>query len=251
MMFHVKHPNDMAAPEPHAITTSDVLECLSAVNVEASPGQAELIRAHSEAVLEANKQFNLTRVTSPEDVLDLHIGDSATALPYLNQSPPGNAADLGSGAGYPGIVLSILSGRHFVLVESVKKKAAFLRQTALDLSLDIDIEAVRAEELALSRPCGFSVVIARALSSLPALVELASPLLVTGGRLICMKARPTSEELASGEAAARLCGMLLRSVIPFDLPNGGNRLVIEYERYGTVREHLPRRPGMAQRQPLG
>lgn len=251
MMFHVKHLNDMAAPQPHAITTSDVLECLLTVNVEATSDQAESIRAHAEAVLEANRQFNLTRVTAPEDVLSLHIGDSATALPYLEQSPAGDAADLGSGAGYPGVVLSILSGRHFVLVESVKKKAAFLRQSALDLGLDIDVEAVRAEELALLRPGSFSVVVARALSSLPALVELASPLLIRGGRLICMKARPTSEELASGKAAAKLCGMRPVGVTPFDLPNGENRVVIEYERHGTVREHLPRRPGMAQRQPLG
>lgn len=214
-------------------------------------GQAALIRAHSEAVLETNRQFNLTRVTGPESVLSLHIGDSATALPYLNQSPPGDAADLGSGAGYPGIVLSILSGRHFVLVESVKKKASFLRQTAADLDLDVDVAAVRAEELALSRPGGFSVVVARALSSLPALVELASPLLVIGGRLIAMKARPTLEELAAGDAATRLCGMRRMRVTPFELPNGENRVVIEYERHGTVREHLPRRPGMAQRQPLG
>lgn len=233
------------------MTTSDVLECLLAVNVEASSGQAELIRAHSEAVLAANMQFNLTRVTSPQDVLSLHIGDSASALPYLNQSPPGNVADLGSGAGYPGVVLSILSGRHFVLVESVKKKATFLLQTTVGLGLDVEVEAVRAEELALTRPAGFSVVIARALSSLPALVELASPLLIVGGRLICMKGRPTSEELASGDAAAKLCGMRPLHVHPFDLPNGENRVVVEYERYGAVRQHLPRRPGTAQRQPLG
>jgi len=251
MMFHVKHSVDRNETEALAITVADVLECLIAVGLSATEDQADLLRRHALAVIETNTRFNLTRVTAPEEVLALHIGDSATALPFIQASPLGSVADLGSGAGYPGIVLAALSGRPFVLVESVKKKAEFLRAFTDEIGMPIEVVAIRAEELATVRPAAFSAVVARALSSLPALVELASPLLVVGGHLIAMKGRPTDEELTSGDTAAARCGMRRIGVDQFQLPNGESRVIVTYERRGNVRERLPRRPGMAQRQPLG
>jgi 16S rRNA (guanine527-N7)-methyltransferase len=247
-MFHVKHTSDS---EPiRSMSTSDVLECLSAVGASATEDQARVLLSHALAVLDSNKAVNLTRVTDPEQVLRLHIGDSATALPYVLACPPGMAADIGSGAGYPGVVLSVLAKRKFVLVESVGKKANFLRKVVDELDLDIGVENTRAEELAVSRPGAFSCVVARAVSSLAALVELASPLLAVGGRLICMKGSPDAEEIAAGGIAASMCGMQHIESETLELPGGQKRTMVVYERRGRAREQLPRRPGMAQRHPL-
>lgn len=250
MMLHVKHDSHSDDDLRGSLTPSDVLGCLWAVGVDADEGQAELLRAHALAVIRTNKHLNLTSVTSREQVLNLHIADSATALRFVQASPPGSVADIGSGAGYPGIVLAVLSCRDFVLVESVAKKANFLREVAESLGLEIGVQALRAEELAATCPAAFTCVVARAVSSLPALIELASPLLNLGGHLVCMKGRLTAEESDAGDAAASRCGMRLLDSSAFELPNGEARAIVVYERRGHVRERLPRRAGMAQRHPL-
>ncbi len=251
MMFHVKPSDDIQHESPGALSTEDVRASLAALGIEIEPRQAEAIRDHALAVMRANEQMNLTRVTSPSQVLALHIQDSATALPYIQGAPAGALADIGSGPGYPGMVLAILSGRATVLVESVVKKARFLDETSLMLGLDVEVVPRRAEELAAERPQAFTCVVARAVSSLAALVELASPLLKPGGRLVCMKGRLSTEESLSGDAAALACGMRALECAEFALPGGESRTIVVYERRGTVRERLPRRPGMAQRHPLG
>ena len=107
-----------------------------------------------------------------------------------------------------------------------------------------------SEELAAENPSAASCVIARAVSALPSLVELASPLLLNGGRLIALKGPLTAEELTAGRAAAGLCGMRFVSEDRYKLPGGENRTVVVFQREGRSRTPLPRRPGMAQRHPL-
>jgi 16S rRNA (guanine527-N7)-methyltransferase len=94
-------------------------------------------------------------------------------------------------------------------------------------------------------------VTARALSSLPSLVELASPLLREGGILVCLKGRPDEEEIARGDAACVKCGMRRTDIITVEVPGlEAARAILVYERRGVSRTPLPRRNGMAQRQPL-
>jgi 16S rRNA (guanine527-N7)-methyltransferase len=208
------------------------------------------LAAHLSAVIAATKEFNLTRVPEQEAVA-LHVLDSATAYWAVDAAPEGPMVDLGSGAGFPGIPLAVLTRRHTSLVESVRKKAAFLERVVADLCLDVVVHPVRAEELALSSRDEYSVATARALSALPSLVELAAPLLAVGGRLICMKAAPNSDELSSGRKAARLCGLVELEQVAVAIPgNDSRRSLIIYEKAGPSATRLPRRAGMAQRQPL-
>jgi 16S rRNA (guanine527-N7)-methyltransferase len=194
--------------------------------------------------------MNLTSIDAA-DAVALHVLDSLTALRALQAAPMGPFADLGSGPGYPGIPLSIVSGRAVALVESVKKKASFLERVIGDLRLEATVHPIRAEELALEMPGRFSAVTARALSSLPALVELATPLLAPGGVLICMKARLDDEELRRGDLAGALCGLQRESIDRVSVPGiDVERTIVTYRRSSLSRVRLPRRPGMAQRQPL-
>ncbi len=221
------------------------------MNVQCDASQATTLVSHAEAVLSANRTMNLTRITDPEMFLAGHIVDSALGTRAVDECPPGRLVDLGSGAGYPGIPLAVLTSRPATLVESVKKKAAFLGGWVAASGLDIEVVAQRAEELALRSSGGFAIVTARAVAPLASLVELASPLLQHHGRLIAYKGRPGPDELAAGERAASLTGMRPLAVVNLQAPESlGERCLVVYEKRGAPTISLPRRPGSAQRRPL-
>lgn len=228
----------------------EITDGLARMGISCGAEAAAALSTHLGLLEEANASFNLTAI-APEDSVSMHVLDSAAALPFLNAAPEGEFTDLGSGAGFPGIPLAILSGRSVTLVESVKKKAAFLERAAAGLRLKATVRPVRAEELAAERREGYSAVTARALSSLPSLVELASPLLSVGGLLICLKGSPDDEELARGDAAAAICGMVRTETSPVVIPGiDAARTIVVFRRSGKRKLALPRRNGMAQRQPI-
>lgn len=227
-------------------------EELKSYGISASdPEQAKLMR-HLELVIDANSRVQLTTINDLHKGIRLHIADSLTCLPEVNGAPEGALLDMGTGGGFPGIPLAIITNRSVTLLDSVKKKCVVLDTFIEDLKLNtVHTAPLRAEELALEEPNVYAVVTARALSSLPALVELASPLLIDGGMLVAQKGNITNEELSRGDEAAKMVGMSRISLRRFTL-NGTdeNRAIIVYKKTGASKRKLPRRPGMAQRQPL-
>ena len=184
----------------------------------------QLIDRYMEQVLEVNKTLNLTRIEDSEHARLLHIEDSLAGLDELNQAPEGRYVDLGSGGGFPGVPLGIVSGRQTLLVDSVKKKMAAER---------------------------FSVATARALAKLSVLMELSSPLLKKGGALICYKAQLSDEELDNALRLQSYLGMKLKSDRDFLLSdNETHRRIIVFEKVKQPGLKLPRRVGLAQKKPL-
>lgn len=236
-------------PTDGQMNPETITAALAAAGVTVTEAQALLLLRHVQLVLAANTRMNLTRITIGVDVLDLHIVDSLAFLAHVDP-PNGAVLDMGSGAGFPGIPLAIL-GYDVTLCESVKKKAAFLTEAIDALELKCRVSPLRTEELAIASPSSFGTTIARALSSLPALVELASPLLHRNGRLIALKGRLGPSERQQADAAAAVCGMTTMDVVTYSLPRGDDRAVCVSRKAGSPRIRLPRRPGMAQRQPLG
>lgn len=207
---------------------------------------------HLELVLDVNQSFNLTRITDVDSALVLHILDSLTLLPDLEQSPSGPVLDMGTGAGFPGIPLALVSGRSFTLVDSVGKKVRAVSQflSALNLSY-CSAQHVRLEELALSRRGDFSAVVARAVAPLPVLVEYAAPFLSHNGIFISSKGRLSAEELSSGVSAADICGLSLTHSSEFDLPSSyGHRTICVFQKTARPKIKLPRANGMAKHHPL-
>lgn len=214
--------------------------------------QRSRIDQHLKLVLEANKTTNITRIESLESAEVLHIEDSLAAYQECLQAPEGRYADIGSGAGYPGIPMAIATGRETVLVESVKKKADLLNRFSRELGLSprVAVYAGRAEELAADQPESFSLVTARALTALPSLLELAAPLLSINGQLVAYKARSISDELAWAESIQDKLGMKLVSQRPVLLSDGETqRTILVYQKVSEPQVKLPRRPGMAQKRP--
>lgn len=213
-----------------------------------------ILERHLDYVLEANKSLRLTAIDDKEEGIRLHIIDSLLVFEELANSQNGKILDLGTGGGFPGIPLAIASGRPTMLLDSIQKKIK-----ALDIFIErenltergISTLGVRAEELALTHQGEFSTVLARAVSALPALVELSSPLLKSGGRLIAYKGLFDHGEFEKANTVAELSGMKFISKREYKLPHGDEeRIVYVYEKVCDPLIRLPRRPGQAQRRPL-
>lgn len=230
-------------------------ELLENAGLSVAPQAVELMEQHARLVLATNQTLNLTRIVEWPDVLRLHILDSLLALTEVEQAPPGRMLDMGSGAGYPGVPLSIATHRPCLLVESIKKKAAFLELASAQLNIQgLSCAAVRVEELASQRQHreAYAVVTARAVSKLVSLVELARPLLSDNGVLIALKADLDDEELRRARTVAARVGMSEKSVRRLTLPGGSEqRTLVTFARTGKSTVSLPRRVGLAQKSPLG
>ena len=243
----------ISIPESDALT-SEFLRLCSENDLSVSPEIAGRCVQHLLLVLEANKITNLTRITDLHEALVLHIFDSLTLLPYLCAAPEGPCLDMGTGAGFPGIPLCLCSERHFTLLDSVGKKVRAVSSFIEPLGIASRCEVVqdRVESFAAARPRAYAVVTARAMSSLPVLVEYAAPLLISGGFLIVSKGNPPRDELDHGNRAAKICGLRLVNQSSLELPlDLGHREILVYERYAKPRVVLPRTVGAAKKSPLG
>lgn len=208
-------------------------------------------------LLEANRRTNLTRVTEPEAVARLHLLDALAALPLLDGWAPDTILDLGSGGGIPAIPLALARPEvRWTLVDSVAKKAVFLRDFAAALGLhNVSVIADRAETLGQDprHRESYGVVTARACAALPVLAELAMPLLAVRGSLLAWKG-PLDErddEMRAGRAALGQLGGGRPEILETGLPAlGGHRFVVARKTHSTP-ARFPRRPGEPGRRPLG
>lgn len=224
------------------------------LGLELDDSQCELMLRYLGLLFEKNKVLNLTRIDSPVEALVLHIEDSLAVLPEFGACE-GRFCDIGTGGGVPGIPLAIATGRSGVLLDSVQKKAAAVREFACGLGISGQVEAVgtRSELYAAEHAGEFGCVVARAVSSLPVVLELAAPLLQIGGRVVAMRAEDDDEMLRRGDTAAEMLGMELvsaRSFVIGDDEMRYSRSARVYERVGDLSVKVPRRPGLAAKKPL-
>jgi 16S rRNA (guanine527-N7)-methyltransferase len=193
-----------------------------------------------------------TTVTDPRTAVDAHVADSLVALELEPVRSATRIADLGAGAGFPGIPLAIaLPSARVALVESVGRKAEFLaRAVTATGARNVDVVIDRAESWRDGlEAC--DVVTARALARLNALVEYAAPLLRLGGCLVAFKGRRDPDEERDGAAAAAHLGVELvevRRVDPF--PQAEARHLVVYRKAAPTPPGYPRRPGMARKRPI-
>lgn len=181
------------------------LEFLSAgareLEIELPPGGGETLLALVDALERGNAQFNLTAIRDRDGMLRKHVLDSLTLQPYLRGQ---RLADVGTGAGFPGLPLAIVNPqRRFTLIEATGKKARFVEQTVESLGLrNVQVVHSRAETY---RPFElFDTVMARALSSLADFVAYAGHLCIPGGRLLAMKGKRPDEETSAVPRSMRV-----------------------------------------------
>jgi 16S rRNA (guanine527-N7)-methyltransferase len=196
-----------------------------------------------------------TSVRDPARALDVHLADSLSGLHLGGLTQARAVADVGSGAGLPGLVLaSVLPDTRFDLIEATARKCTFIEGVVGRLSLaNAKVICGRAEEWAAGPGREqYDVVTARAVGRLATLLEYAAPLLEAGGRLVAWKGRRDADEEAEGERAAGELGMqsvAVEWVGPF--AGSRNRHLYVFEKVGETPPRFPRRPGMAAKRPLG
>jgi 16S rRNA (guanine527-N7)-methyltransferase len=194
-----------------------------------------------------------TAVRDPRKVIDDHLADSLVSLELDAVRSAGTLADLGSGAGVPGLPLAIaLPGASFVLVESAARKCAFLARAIARCGV-ANARAVHAR--AESWPEGiesFEVVTARALAPLAVVAEYAAPMLVVGGTLVVWRGqRDPAAEAAAARAAGAL-GLAPGQIVPVKpYPAAQSRHLHLMSKVTPTPSGFPRRPGMALKRPLG
>jgi 16S rRNA (guanine527-N7)-methyltransferase len=202
--------------------------------------------------LVAAEPSSITAVRDPAQGVDVHVADSLVALDLPQVRDARRIADLGSGGGFPGLVLAIvLPDARVALVESVGRKVAFLRGAIDQLGL-ANAEAIQARAEAWPEGIGeHDLVTARAVAPLAVLVEYAAPLLAIGGSFVAWKGARDRAEEADGAAAAAALGMgelQIRPVTPFR--DARERHLYLSSKVSSTPRGYPRRPGMARKRPM-
>lgn len=211
----------------------------------------EQLLNYLDLVIEKNKELNLTRIDTKEKGILLHLEDSLTCLDEFTQLD-GEFVDIGTGGGFPGVPLAIASGRNGVLIDSIKKKARAVQEMITRIGLEEQIEALplRSEELALRDGERFDTAILRAVSSLPVVLELGTPLIKQGGEIIAMRGTETDESIEEATAVAKKLGLEIVSDREVKVDDEFNRRILVFKKTGESSIKLPRRNGMAQKRPI-
>ena len=186
--------------------------------------------------------------TTVADPVDEHLADSLSALPLLGS--PSRIADVGSGAGFPGLALAAaLPASTVVLVESQRRHAEVIERLRLAAGLgNAEVVNDRVESAGLD---GFDLVTARAVASLAVLVEYAAPLLVEGGRPAAWKGARDEHEERAGDEAAGVVGLSTGRAVRLEpFPGAHSRHLHLYVKTAPTPDRFPRRPGMARKRPL-
>jgi 16S rRNA (guanine527-N7)-methyltransferase len=194
-----------------------------------------------------------TTVRDPAQAVHTHLADSLVALELPDVRVATASADLGAGAGFPGLPLAVaLSSAQVALVESVARKCAFIRTAADAAGLrNVEIVADRAESWSAGLGTR-DLVTARALAPLAVLAEYAAPLLREGGLLVAWKGRRDAQEERDGAAAAQELGLVVEEVRPVRPYAGADhRHLHVLRKIAPTPDRFPRRPGMARKRPLG
>lgn len=208
----------------------------------------KLLDKYYELLIEKNKVVNLTRVTDYEEVYIKHYYDSMLLYKCLDSFD--NLIDVGSGAGFPGMVLGICRPNDKItLLEPTTKRANFLSDTISELGLDnVNVINERAENLKNSN---YQFATARAVAQLNILLELVIPLLKVGGKFFCLKGSNFQEELDNSKNAIKELSIKVENIYEFELPNNlGTRAIIVFEKIKPTKHVYPRRYANILKKPL-
>ena len=223
------------------------------LGVRFSVKQTEQFFEYMNLLIEWNEKMNLTAITEPDEIILKHFIDSITILRELEDGS--KLVDVGTGAGFPGIPLSIMNPTlKITLVDSLNKRLIFLQEVVNRLKLEnIEIIHARAEEFGQNRKYREKFVIStsRAVANLSTLSEYLIPLVKVGGKVISMKASDAKQEINEAKKAIEVLGGTVEKVDEFNLPQSDiGRTVIIIRKNKITPNKYPRKPGTPSKEPI-
>lgn len=223
----------------------------AALGIALTGPMLDALDQYAEILVEYNQKVNLTAITDPEGIEDKHFADSLL-LANLPETA-GKLVDVGTGAGFPGVVAKIFKPElQLTLMEPTGKRMEFLKYVCAQLGLSgVEFAKERAEEAARKvwRE-QFDVATARGVAALPMLSEYCLPLVKVGGVFLAMKGPGAAEELAESGAALKKLGGKGSGVAEFHLPGGDVRNIIRIKKISQTPPVYPRNGGKIAKSPL-
>lgn len=207
---------------------------------------------YRDLLLEVNEHMNLTAITDPEEILKKHFADSLTGSPCLPMGA--QVIDVGTGAGFPGMVLSIVRpDLSFTLLDALRKRVDFLRRVTDELGLSARVSCVhaRAEEAAQEPRFReqFGAAVSRALAPLSVVMEYSAGFVKKGGRIVAYKGPAVKEELPLAANAAAILGLSEGKLIDAGLPDTEHVLAV-FQKERALSLQYPRRQSKIKKTPL-
>ncbi len=220
----------------------ELIEELKKININLDEKKQNMLDEYYELLLEWNEKINLTSITKKEDVYLKHFYDSLTLIKAVNLNDNLSLCDIGTGAGFPGLVLKIcFPNLKITLVDSLSKRVDFLKKVIEKLNLkDIDAVHARAEDFSKDNRESFDIVTSRAVAKLNILSELCIPLVKVNGYFIPMKAN-IDEEINISKNSLNILNSKIEDIISFKLPKEESiRNIIKIKKERITDKKYPR-----------
>lgn len=233
-----------------------LIEGAKVLNVELTDKQADQLMRYKELLVEWNEKMNLTAITEDMEVITKHFLDCLTVQSSIDLAQVKSLVDVGTGAGFPGLVLKIaFPNVHITLIDSLNKRLKFLQHVIDELGLT-GIECVhgRAEDLGKNKAYReqFEVCASRAVANLAVLSEYTLPFVKKGGYLIALKGQKLDEEFAEGEKAITILGGTIDKLVDVVVPYTDlNHRIAKIKKVKETPKKYPRKAGEPTKAPLG
>lgn len=223
------------------------------LGVRFSMEQTEQFFEYMKLLIEWNEKINLTAIIEPEEIILKHFIDSITILKEIEKDS--KLVDVGTGAGFPGIPLSIMEpSLKITLVDSLNKRLIFLEEVINKLNLkNVELVHARAEEFGQNKQYRekFDIATSRAVANLSTLSEYLIPLVKINGKVLSMKASDAQEEINDAKKAIEILGGKIEKVEEFNLPQSDiGRTIITIRKEKQTPSKYPRKPGTPSKEPI-
>lgn len=234
---------------------SEIKEVFNKMHIELPDGALELLNRYYEMLVDTNKVMNLTTITEYSEVVIKHFADSAAIGCITDMNGNIDVIDVGTGAGFPGIVLKIVYPQlSVVLLDSLNKRVNFLKNVITELGLT-DISAIhgRAEDIARNKDYRekFDLCVSRAVANMSSLSEYCLPFVKVGGRFIPYKADGCDEEVKTASKAVNILGGKIQKIESYVIPDTDIcRKFVVIDKLRNTSAKYPRKAGLPTKEPL-
>lgn len=223
------------------------------IGIQLDKTALERLDTYAEMLIETNKTLNLTAITEPDEVLYKHFVDSLSLLTVVELKEGAKVIDVGTGAGFPGVVLLIARPDiKITLMDGTNKRLNFIADVLNEIGLEAEILHSRAELAGKDNKYRekYDLVTARAVANMNTLSEYCMPFVKVGGVFAPMKAAKADEELDSAKGAIKLLGGEVQKVCHLDIENCGERCIIITKKISQTPPKYPRASAQISKKPL-